>query len=212
MNLTRKLTGLISKLRLIALKATGLGSGISLFSNTHFSAEITEQINGQMVIERGATISRGCWVNVPNTLTSTCILHLGARAFVGRQSVISAMNRVTIEHDCLISPHALIMDHAHAFADPGIPIIRQGSTPGGTIVLESGCWIGYGAAVIANRGEVRIGRNSVVGANTVVTQSVPPFVVVVGNPARIVKRFDATKNVWESINEPLRNTRLQETQ
>jgi acetyltransferase-like isoleucine patch superfamily enzyme len=88
------------------------------------------------------------------------------------------------------------MDHNHAFEDVTVPIALQGTTKGGTIRIEAGCWIGFGAAIVCNEGELVIGRNSVVGVNSVVTRSIPPYSVVSGNPARVVKQFDPMKGKW----------------
>ena len=44
---------------------------------------------------------------------------------------------------------------------------------------------------------VKIGKNSIVGAGSVVTRSVPPRTLVAGNPAKIIKQFSNKKNKWE---------------
>ena len=49
---------------------------------------------------------------------------------------------------------------------------------------------------MCGRGELVIGRGSVVGANSVVSRSVPAYSVVAGNPAKIVKQYDQDKKVW----------------
>ena len=77
-----------------------------------------------------------------------------------------------------------------------VPVRDQGTTQGGTILIEDGWSIGYGAVVVCEHGGLVIGRNSVVGANTVVTRSIPPYSVVSGNPARILKQYDPTKKKW----------------
>ena len=89
------------------------------------------------------------------------------------------------------------MDHNHAFEDVDVPISRQPMTPGGTIRIEEGCWIGFGAAIVSSRDELVIGRGSVVGANSVVTRSVPVYSVAAGNPARIVKQYDPASKHWQ---------------
>ena len=53
-----------------------------------------------------------------------------------------------------------------------------------------------GAAIVCNHGDLSIGRNSVVGANAVVTKSFPPYSVIVGNPARLLRRFDEEAGKW----------------
>ena len=88
------------------------------------------------------------------------------------------------------------MDHNHEFGDVTHPIKNQGITQGGTIRIEQGCWIGLGAAIVCNQGELVLGRNSVVAANALVTKGCPPYSVLVGNPARIATQFDPVKGIW----------------
>jgi acetyltransferase-like isoleucine patch superfamily enzyme len=115
---------------------------------------------------------------------------------INAQCVISAKNTIHLERDVMVSACALIMDHNHAYEDIHVPIKAQGLTPGGTILIEEGCWIGHGAAIVCSQGELVLGRNSVVAANALVTKSYPPHSVIVGNPARLARRFDAEKGIW----------------
>ena len=81
----------------------------------------------------------------------------------------------------------------------GWAMTRMGDAEGpphGTLRIESGCWLGYNAAVVSGRGDVVIGRNSVIGANSVVTTSFPPFSIIGGNPARLIRQFDSAEGVW----------------
>jgi acetyltransferase-like isoleucine patch superfamily enzyme len=110
--------------------------------------------------------------------------------------VISGINRIHFERNVVFAPQVLVMDHNHAFEDVNVPIKYQGITRGGTIRIEEGCWIGYGAAIVCGKGELVIGKHSVVGANSVVSRSIPPNSVVTGNPARVVKQFDAATGGW----------------
>ena len=57
----------------------------------------------------------------------------------------------------------------------------------GPVIIEDNVWIGDKATICPN---VRIGEGSIIGANTVVTKSIPSYSVAVGNPARIIKSFD----------------------
>ena len=163
----------------------------------HYSCDVRRSVAKYIRIGNSVQLACDVWLNIPyisNADEPVIILEDGCS--IGRRSVISATNRIHIERDTIFGPSVLVMDHNHAFEDVTVPIARQGITAGGTIRIEEGCWIGFGAAIVSGRGELVIGRNSVVGANSVVTRSIPPYSVVTGNPARVVKQFDLSKRQW----------------
>lgn len=123
-------------------------------------------------------------------------LVLGDRCSIGKRTNISSHNQVVVETGVLMGPSVVIMDYNHEFSDPEKPILEQGVTPGGRIIIQRNCWIGQGAAILCGHGELIIGRNSVIGANSVVTRSCPPHSVVAGNPARLVRRYDSQTGTW----------------
>jgi acetyltransferase-like isoleucine patch superfamily enzyme len=49
---------------------------------------------------------------------------------------------------------------------------------------------------VCDKGELVLGRNCVVAANSLVTRSFPPHCLIAGNPARVVQQFDPVKNEW----------------
>lgn len=55
------------------------------------------------------------------------------------------------------------------------------------IIIEDNVWIGEGCVILPN---VKIGQNSVIGANTVVTKDVPRNSIVVGNPGRVIRQIE----------------------
>jgi acetyltransferase-like isoleucine patch superfamily enzyme len=95
-----------------------------------------------------------------------------------------------------MGPAAVVMDHANELQESANHAVNSKSEEGGTIRIEEGCWIGSRARIVSVNGELVIGRNSVIGANCVVTQSVPPFSVVMGNPSCIVRHYDLSKGKW----------------
>ena len=52
------------------------------------------------------------------------------------------------------------------------------------IIIEDDAWIGFNAIITKG---VRIGKGAIVGAGTIITEDVPDFAIVVGNPAKIIK-------------------------
>ena len=163
----------------------------------HYSCDVRRAIAGHIEIGNSVWLDRDVWLNIPFVPSSSePVILFGDGCKIGRRTMISAKNSIHIERNAIFSPSVLVMDHNHAFEDVTAPITQQGITQGGTIRIGEGCWIGFGAAIICNRGELVIGKNSVIGANSVVTRSIPPYSVVTGNPARIVKQFDPSQGKW----------------
>jgi abequosyltransferase len=187
----------LTKLRTLWMGLTypfaGFGRGVSI----HYTCEIRRPASNRIQVGDHVYLAPGTWLNVPERATHASpviILQSGSR--IGRRCMISARNRVCLENDVMLGPSVVITDHSHEFSNVDMPIHAQGLTGGGTVRIERNCWIGHGAAVVCTVGDLVIGRNCVVGANAVVTRSVPPFSVVVGNPAKVVRRYDPHAGRW----------------
>jgi len=115
---------------------------------------------------------------------------------IGFGSILSAKNRIHLERDVLVAQLVIIMDHNHAYEDITVPIRDQGVTEGGTIRIGQGTWIGHGASIICTRGELTVGRNCIVGANSVVTRNIPDYSVAAGDPATIRGHYDPEIRAW----------------
>jgi maltose O-acetyltransferase len=89
-----------------------------------------------------------------------------------------------IGDDVMMGPEVLIMTSSHKFDRIDIPMSKQGDLPLKKVVIGSDVWIG--ARVIILPG-ITIGSGSIIGAGAVVTRDIPPFSVVGGVPARILK-------------------------
>jgi acetyltransferase-like isoleucine patch superfamily enzyme len=171
-----------------------VGSNLSIHPTIVLSRRVAPGIRiGNFVI-----IRNNAWLNTVDQLEGdgNIKMIIDDHCVINAQAVISAKNGIHLERDVMVSACALIMDHNHAYEDIGKPIQAQGPTPGGTIRIEQGCWIGHGAAIVCGQGNLVIGRNSVVAANALVTRSFPPYSVIVGNPARLARKFDTVKGTW----------------
>ena len=72
---------------------------------------------------------------------------------------------------------------------PAHPLrVAAAEVPAQPVRLERNVWVGFDACILPG---VTIGEGSVVGAKSVVTRNVPPFTVVAGNPARVIRQLDA---------------------
>ena len=108
-------------------------------------------------------------------------LRIGARTFANFGLVALDVLPITIGDDVQLGPNVQLLTPTH----PLEPDIRRAKWEAGKpITIENNVWVGGGAIVLAG---LTIGENSVVGAGAVVTKDVPPNVVVVGNPARVVR-------------------------
>ncbi len=83
----------------------------------------------------------------------------------------------------------------HAYEDIGMSIHDQKVTTK-EIVIEDEAWLAANSVVVAG---VRIGKHSVVAAGSVVTRDVPPYSIVAGNPAKIIKQYNKETKKWERI-------------
>ena len=99
----------------------------------------------------------------------------------------------TIEPNIIIEDKVLIGSGVHfyvanhKFDNKDVPIFNQGHHPPKPIILHKGCWIGANSIILPG---VEIGENTVVGAGSIVTKSVPGFCVVVGAPAKIIRNLN----------------------
>ena len=126
-------------------------------------------------------------------------VEIGAKTVMGQECTISAYKRVRIGEECVIADRAMFIDFDHGVVEIERPIRQQGIYKR-DVVVGSNVWIGYGACIL--RG-VRVGDNSIVGTNAVVTKDVPANAVVAGSPARIVRMREAPQELhWPDPVEP----------
>jgi acetyltransferase-like isoleucine patch superfamily enzyme len=126
-------------------------------------------------------------------------VEIGEKTVMGQECTISAYQRVRIGDQCVIADRAMFIDFDHGVVEVERPIRQQGIYKR-DVEVGSNVWIGYGACIL--RG-VRVGDNSIVGTNSVVTKDVPANAVVAGIPARIIRMRETPKELrWPHPVEP----------
>lgn len=116
---------------------------------------------------------------------------------------LGCQSAITIADDCLISD-CYIVDTDYHNLEPRLRHAPPGPKVTSPIVLERNVWVGAHATIMKG---VHVGQDSVVGLGCIVRQSVPPGVVVIGNPQEIIRRF-----MPEELSEPLPEALLAELQ
>lgn len=85
----------------------------------------------------------------------------------------------------MTAEEVLVIGGGHKCDRLDIPMCEQGSLPKTTLTIEDDVWIGRRVIIIAKN--YKIGKGAIIGAGSVVTKEVPPYAVVGGNPARIIR-------------------------
>jgi acetyltransferase-like isoleucine patch superfamily enzyme len=186
----------ITKLYTLWIRVSYPFASIGLNLSVQYPCSLSRLAAHRMMLGNSLIIRKDAWLNILPEATGELNLVIDDNCVISARTVISAKNFIHIEHDVIMATSVLIMDHNHAYEDITLPIRAQGTTQGGRIRIEQGCWIGQGAAIVCNEGELVIGRNSVIGANALVTKSFAPYSVIVGNPCRLARQFDSAKGAW----------------
>ncbi len=118
-------------------------------------------------------------------------VHIGNHSRIGIGNVI--IGPVTIGNHVILAQNIVMSGLNHTYTDITISIEEQPVTTG-QITVEDDCWIAANAILTAG---VTIGKHSVVAGGAVVTKSVPPFSVVAGNPAKVIKQYNPATETWE---------------
>ena len=148
----------------------------------------------------GSSVGTGCILQSPQNIRFGHSVGCGARGFfAATDGRIDIGNRVSFNtnvhlnaenggvivfgDNVLVGPNVVLRAADHRFERTDIPIRDQGHIAG-SITIEDDVWLGANVTVLSG---VRIGRGAVVAAGAVVATDVPPYAVVGGVPAKILK-------------------------
>lgn len=133
------------------------------------------------------------------------VLHIGDHVQVNDHVHIAAIEQVHIGDHTLIASKVFIADHHHGeyrvadqASSPEVPP-DQRPLVARPVHIGQRVWIGEHVCVMPG---VTIGDGAIIGAGSVVTHDVPPGCIAVGNPARIVRRYDTNTRVWQPEPKP----------
>lgn len=160
-------------------------------SYIHPSVHVLGKSNIQ--IGHNSCISEGVWLNVNHRVSKKISIYIGSNCFIGKSNFFSCGDEIFISDFVLTAIGCKFIGSTHIFNDPATPYMATGTTCNDRIVVGLNCFFGAGTTVMGN---ISIGRGSIIGANSFVLENVPPFSIVIGNPAKVVKRYSFIKKMW----------------
>jgi acetyltransferase-like isoleucine patch superfamily enzyme len=155
-----------------------------------------EYIEGEEFIRLSNNVYIGYKASIIVKLTNkNPDLYIGKGTKIRRFSHITCINKIRIGSNVLVADNVLISDNYHNFSSIEEPIRTQGLSTSGNVEIGSGSWIGQNSCILS----VSIGKNCIIGANSVVLKDIPDFSMAVGNPAKVVKKFDRNIGTWVGV-------------
>lgn len=151
------------------------GKYITIGDNTHISS-----------------FNRLCCFNRYGGQDYSPTISIGNNCFINKFCTILSAGELIIGNNVLIASHVFITNENHGMN----PERNYNSQPlcVKAVRICDFAWIGENALIMPG---VTIGEHSIIGAGSVVTKSIPPYCIAVGNPAVVIKRYNKNSQTWE---------------
>ncbi|WP_322975002.1 acyltransferase [Pedobacter sp. MC2016-05] len=120
---------------------------------------------------------------------------IGKETLIGMSNVI--IGPVQIGNEVILAQNVVISGLNHEYENINLSISKQ-PVKTAPIIINDGCWI---AANVVITSGVTIGEHVVIAAGSVVTKDIPSFSVAAGNPAKVIKQYNAAEKKWIRMNK-----------
>jgi len=134
---------------------------------------------------------------MPLTGDADCKLAIGDGTYIGRFAHIYATSKIEIGKKVLMADKVYISDNLHGYKNIQMPVIDQPIVQADQVSIGDGSWLGENVCIVG----ASVGKHCVIGANAVVTKSIPDHCIAVGAPAKIIKRYNFETNDWQPADE-----------
>ena len=184
------------RIKFLILKFRGW---LNLLSTKSISSKVFLGPNVQIfglkntVIKENCTIGENSLFIVNNRSNEEIQLTVNSNVYIGRHNFITVGKSVFINEYCIIGDNCSLIGAGKIFKNPLVPYAMSGINFEKSIYIGVNCWLGNNVSIVGN---VKIGHGSIIGANSLVTKDIPPFSMVIGSPAKIIKSFDFELNEW----------------
>lgn len=153
-------------------------------------------------VSKGFTTGRGSRLEASPANGKNTVLFFGENVQINDYVHITAMQGVRVGNNVLIASKVYISDCSHGSYRGDESDSNPNSIPkdrplfSKPVIIEDNVWLGEFVSVLPG---VTIGKGTIVGANSVVSRSLPSNVIAVGSPAIPIKKFNFETQRWEKI-------------
>lgn len=148
-----------------------------------------------ITIGNNVTVQKYSWLYAGKIDDIKPEIEIGEGSVLGNFNHIAAVHKVVLGKKVLTADRVYISDNMHVFNDINIPIMDQGIIFKSDVYIGDGSWIGENVSIIG----AKIGKNCVIGSNSVVTNDIPDYSVAVGSPAQVIKHYNMGTMKWEKM-------------
>jgi len=153
------------------------------FARWPLHGEVLEALcDGRLELGEHVLFEPQVWLTMP----APARVRIGTGTFLNIGVMVAAMDLVEIGDHCMFANGCFVTDANHRYDDLNRPITWQGFTSKGPTRIGDNVWCGAGVVITSG---VTIGERCVIGANSVVTEDVPPFSIAAGAPARVIREL-----------------------
>lgn len=149
----------------------------------NLASPLDEPGRQSMFAELLGCYSKGCYIEPPFYCDYGSNIFLGEGVYMNHNCVLLDCAPILMGKHVFLAPNVQIYTATH----PTDPILRRTVENTKPVIIGNDVWIGGGAIILPG---ITIGDGSTVGAGAVVTKDVPPYVVVAGNPARVIRTLE----------------------
>lgn len=147
---------------------------------------------GSISIGDRTFFQKGVWLYCCGVEGLSASLLVGKGCIFGYNNHITSVREVVIGDNVLTANNVYISDNIHEYEDITRPVMHQPVRFKRAVFIGAGAWIGENVSIIG----ACVGKNSVIGANSVVTRDIPDYSVAVGAPAVVIRQFDLQSKKW----------------
>jgi len=160
--------------------------------NVFFGSSVQFIGTKNIKIGENVTLSDNLWINANLRDNKTRVI-IGNNSHIGRDNFFTVGARLEVGDYFMSSIGCSLISAGHNFDDPLKPHLISGETVNDSISIGCSVFMGAYSKVLGN---VTIGHGVIIGANSFVLDDIPPFSMVIGNPARIIKRYSFKQKEW----------------